>query len=92
MLVQFSHFLDSTSVPPVSAFTVTKDGASRTVTKVRVSGSDVLIDISTQSGSGTVLVSYTPPATGKIISTEGVAAAAFSNFPVQFIWAFEGVK
>jgi hypothetical protein len=83
VLIHFDLMLDVASVPPLTAFTVTRDGASRVVTGIRISGTDVEIDLSTQTGSGTILCSYIPPASNKLRSTDGIDVKAFSDFPVS---------
>lgn len=58
VLLHFDQYVDPSSVPPTSAFTVTRDGDPREVVGVRISGTDVLLDIATQAGSGTIVCAY----------------------------------
>lgn len=81
-LLHFDLMLDPGSIPATSAFTVTHNGDPREVIGVRVSGTDVIVDIAGQAGSGTVLCSYMPPASNKLQSVDGIAVDAFTDVPV----------
>ncbi len=76
--------LDGSSVPAVGAFTVSVDGASRTVSGVTVAGRVVTLTLASPPVLATqdVTVSYTPPTAtdaGRIQITDGDAAASFAD-------------
>ena len=78
----YDEDLDADSEPAPSAFTVTGDGASRTVTGVSV-GAKVLLTLAPAVRAGeTVTVSYTVPAMNPLRDDTGNPAAAFADHPV----------
>lgn len=83
IVIHFDLPLDGASVPAPSAFTVTRDAEVREITSVGVSGSDVVLHLLNQTGSGVVVCSYAPPSSGKLRSVDGVDVAAFSDLPVS---------
>lgn len=65
LVATFNRALKATNLPAGSAFAVTADGASRTVSGVAVSGSTLTLTLSAGVGFGTaVLLSYTDPTAG----------------------------
>ena len=79
----YDENLDADSEPAPSAFTVTVDGASRTVTGVAVGDTKVLLTLAPAVRAGeTVTVSYTVPGTDPLRDEAGNPAAAFSDYPV----------
>ena len=78
----YDEALDADSEPAPSAFTVTVDGASRTVTGVSV-GAKVLLTLASAVRAGdTVTVSYTVPAMNPLRDEANNPAAAFADHPV----------
>ena len=79
----YDENLDADSEPAPSAFTVTVDGASRTVTGVSVGDTRVLLTLAPAVRAGeTVTVSYTVPAMNPLQDEAGNPAAAFADHPV----------
>lgn len=79
VLLHFDQGIDPSSVPPTTAFTVTREGDPREVVGVRISGTDVVLDLATQAGSGEIICAYTPPAADGLRGVDGgIAVAAFS--------------
>jgi len=61
--ITMSEALLTTSIPPTSAFTITENGASKTLSNVNISGTIVTVTCSTPFSSGTsILLTYTAPA------------------------------
>ena len=80
LTLTFSEDLNTT-VPAVTAFTVTVDGGSgANPTDVSISGSDVVLTLGTTVTAGqTVTVSYAEPGTNNIKDLSGKEADAFMN-------------
>ena len=86
LTLTYSEALDGDSVPPESSFAVTVGDSARTVDAAAVSGSTVVLTLSSEVTSGeTVTVGYTVP-TGAdakpVKDTAGNAAPTFTNAPV----------
>ena len=86
LTLTFSKALNESSQPPASSFAVTVGGSARTVDAAAVSGSTVVLTLSSAVVSGeTVTVGYTVP-TGdsakSVQDTAGNPAAAFANTQV----------
>ena len=65
--------------PPTTAFTVTEAGSARAVSRVQLSGTSVILTLSTAVGEGTaVRVSYTKPTSGGLEDATGNAVASFA--------------
>ena len=80
LTLRYSEPLDETSVPPPTAFSVSVEGASRTVSDVGVSGKFVNVTLATAVQPGEeASVGYSLPRTGSIRDKVGLAATAFSN-------------
>ena len=80
LTLRYSEPLDETSVPPPTAFSVSVEGASRTVSDVGVSGKFVNVTLATAVQPGEeASVGYSLPPTGSIRDKVGLAATAFSN-------------
>ena len=81
LTLHFDERLDESAVPPISAFTVTIDGATARIVDVVVSDCDVFLTLSNEVDPGaTVTVSYRPPSSGAVIRDEaGNRAAAFQR-------------
>ncbi len=81
--------LDEASTPAVGAFTVSVDGASRTVSGVTVAGRVVTLTLASPITSAQMItVSYIPPTAtdaARIQTTDGDAAAGFSGYPVTVV-------
>ena len=79
----YDENLDADSEPAPSAFTVTVDGASRTVTGVSVDETKVLLTLATAVRAGeTVTVSYAVPANNPLRDEARNPAASFADHPV----------
>ena len=79
----YDEDLDADSEPGPTAFTVTVDGASRTVTGVSVDETNVLLTLAPAVRAGeTVTVSYTVPAMNPLRDEAGNPAAGFADHPV----------
>ena len=79
----YDENLDGGSEPAPSAFTVTVDGASRTVTGVSADGTKVRLTLASAVRAGdTVTVSYTVPMTGRLQDEASNPAAGFTDHPV----------
>ena len=79
----YDEDLDADSEPGPSAFTVTVDGASRTVTGVAVGDTKVLLTLAPAVRAGeTVTVSYTVPANNPLRDEASNPAASFADHPV----------
>ena len=86
LTLTYSEALDGDSVPPESSFAVTVGDSARTVDAAAVSGSTVVLTLSSEVLSGeTVTVGYTVP-TGAdakpVKDTAGNAVATFTKAPV----------
>jgi uncharacterized repeat protein (TIGR02059 family) len=74
----------ASSIPAASAFTVKVNGANRTLTTVTISGTRVLLALSSRVNYGDVItVSYTKPAVSPLQTVEGVQATSFSDQAVS---------
>jgi hypothetical protein len=74
----------SNVVPPASAFRVRVNSVYRTVNFVTVSGTKVLLTLSSGVGYGDIVTtSYTKPAVNPLQTTSGVEATSISNHPVD---------
>jgi len=80
-VVVISYSINLASIKPASsAFTVTVNGTTRTVSSVAVSGNKVSLTLSSPVNYGDVVtVSYTKPSTNPLQSTEGAQAASFTS-------------
>ena len=82
----FDSDLDESSIPPVDAFSVVADGTSQTISGVTVAGRVVTLTLASPIASvQTITVSYTAPNApnvARIQTTNGAAAAGFSDEPV----------
>lgn len=80
-VVVISYSINLASIKPASsAFTVTVNGTTRTVSSVAVSGNKVSLTLSSPVNHGDVVtVSYTKPSTNPLQSTEGAQAASFTS-------------
>ena len=79
----YDEDLDADSEPGPSAFTVTVDGASRTVNGVAVGDTKVLLTLAPAVRAGeTVTVSYTVPANNPLRDEASNPAASFGDHPV----------
>ncbi|MGB8492153.1 MAG: SwmB domain-containing protein, partial [Bacteroidales bacterium] len=66
-------------VPAASAFTVTVNSTARTVSSVKVSGTQVLLTLASPVASGnTVTVAYTPPSSNPLQTATGAKAASLA--------------
>ena len=83
--ITYDADLDESSVPSVGAFSVSVDGASRTISGVTVAGRVVTLTLASPITSAQrVTVSYTAPTAAdaaRIEATNGEAAASLSNRP-----------
>ena len=84
--ITYDADLDESSVPSVGAFSVSVDGASRTISGVTVAGRVVTLTLASPITSAqTITVSYTAPTAAdaaRIESTNGEAAEGFGDQPV----------
>ncbi len=72
--------LNATLIPAASAYTVTVNGVTASVSSVAITGSKVQLALATAIKYGdVVLVSYAKPVTNPLQSTAGGLAAAFST-------------
>jgi hypothetical protein len=82
----YSVALDTTQVPPASAFSVGNTGGTQNVTGVAINGNTVTLTTSrVAQGTDTITVTYTPPTddTLKIKALGGIYAAALVNRAVS---------
>lgn len=71
------------TIPSATAFTVSINGTNRTVSSVSVSGTKVLLTLSSRVNYGdAVTISYTKPIVNPLQTSEGAQAASFSSQPV----------
>ena len=81
LILQFSEDLNRDARPDRSAFAVTVDGVSRTVSSVSIYGAEGIVQLRlplpVQAGEA-VVVSYIRPATSPIQDFAGIAAASFA--------------
>jgi len=78
--------LDDNSTPASSAFAVSANGASITVSSVGVDGATVTLTLETEiSATDDAMVSYAPPATNPIRDPAGHLAAPLTNQPVTHV-------
>ena len=86
LTVTFGEALDGDSVPPASSFAVTVAGSARAIDSAAVSGSTVVLTLSSAVTSGeTVTVGYTAPAGAEakpLQDAAGNPAAAFADAEV----------
>ena len=83
LALTYDENLDGGSEPAPSAFSVTVDGASRAVTGVSASSTNVFLTLSSAVRAGeTVTVSYTVPGTDPLRDEANNPAAAFADHPV----------
>lgn len=83
-VVEMSYSLSLANIIPASAaFTVTVNSVNRTVNSVAISGNKVLLTLASPVSSGdNVTVAYTQPASNKIQTSDGQAAASITAQPV----------
>ena len=83
----YDSTLDDSSVPAVGAFSVSVDGATRTVTRVTIAGRAVTLTLASPAlPTQNITVTYVVPATGASIeTTAGVAADGFTDRPVTIV-------
>ncbi len=81
LALTYDEALDATSAPAASAFTVTVDGAARTVTHVSLSGSTatLVLDPAVVRGNRAISATYSPPSGSPLRDVPGNAAEAFSE-------------
>ena len=81
LVLTYDEALDATSEPAASAFTVTVDGAARTVTHVSLSGrtATLVLDPAVVRGNRAISVTYSPPSGSPLRDVPGNAAEAFSE-------------
>lgn len=77
-IMTFDEVLDSASVPAGSSFTVSDNGTNIAVSAVSISGNFVTLTLAV-TPTGTVAVSYAPPATSTLRDAAGNSVAAFSD-------------
>ena len=83
LALTYDENLDASSEPAPSAFTVTVNGASRTVTGVSVGDTKVLLTLAPAVRAGDLVrVSYTVPAMNPLRDEASNPAAAFADHPV----------
>lgn len=85
--IHFDLLLNSAAVPAPAAFVVRVKGVIKTVLTVTISQSNLWLNMDARYASGPISVDYTPPATNKLQSIDGVAVAAFLAFPVTAYYA-----
>lgn len=79
IVLNYSVSLSST-IPAASAFTAKVNGTNRTITTVTVSGTKVLLSISSNVNYGDVItLSYSKPATSPLQTSEGAQALSFTD-------------
>ena len=79
----FDQALDGDSVPASSAFSVSLDGTAVSVSAITVSGSSIILTLSSSpTPSTTVKVSYTQPAMNPLRDSSQLNVASFSNLAV----------
>ena len=85
LTLAYNEILDSSVTLPVTAFTVSLNGGSRSVTAVSVSGSAVTLTLASETAAGdTVTVDYTRPEGRHFIrDTRGRVAPSFSGRAVS---------
>ena len=85
LTLAYNEILDSSVTLPVTAFTVSLNGGSRSVTAVSVSGSAVTLTLASETAAGdTVTVDYTRPEGRHFIrDTRGRVAPSFSGRTVS---------
>lgn len=82
IVLNYSVSLSSVT-PAASAFTAKVNGTNRTVTTVTVSGTKVLLALSSSVNFGDVItLSYSRPATNPLQSPEGTQVLSFTDQPV----------
>ncbi|HLP44017.1 MAG TPA: SwmB domain-containing protein, partial [Candidatus Nanoarchaeia archaeon] len=80
LTLTYNETIDQNSVPPTSAFTLRKNnGSSVNITRVRISGSSVILDLDTNPGTGSITLKYAVPSSNPIQDAVGNDAPAFSN-------------
>jgi uncharacterized repeat protein (TIGR02059 family) len=80
LTLNFNDQLDTSVLPPVSAFSVTAGGSSQTVTAVQINGSAVTLLLAapvTQNGVN-LLVAYTAPTSDGLVSSVGTPVGGFA--------------
>jgi|GEM_PF-2248493 len=81
VVLGYSKSLSGSSVPPTSAFAIINSAGAQNVTGVAVSGTGVTLTTDRVIGStDTITVSYIPPPSSGIKSTDGEFAGALTNF------------
>ncbi|NMC37085.1 MAG: hypothetical protein GYA41_02045 [Bacteroidales bacterium] len=83
IVINFNYTLAGI-VPAASAFTVTVNSVSRPVSSLSISGSTVILNLSSQVAYGNdITVAYTKPSSNPIQTPEGGQAASFSAKTVK---------
>jgi len=84
LTVVFAASLNVSAVPAVSDFVITNSGGADAVTAVEISGSTVTLTKSRATlGSDILTVSYVAPASGALVSTDGIEVSSFSDQAVN---------
>lgn len=78
--LNYNETLDQNSVPASSAYTLRmSSGSSVNVTRVRISGSSVILTLNSTPGAGSMTIKYAVPTTNPVQDTVGNDAANISN-------------
>lgn len=80
--ITFDQALDSASVPPASAFTLTANTGPLTITTASVAGSVVTLTLDAAASGLTSITAAYAPGSPPLQGTGGIAVAAFSDFAV----------
>ena len=79
LTLTFAENLDASSVPATSAFEVTVNDTATTVSRVRISGATVTLTLATAAEhDDVVVVSYEPPATGRLQNADAERVEPFT--------------
>ena len=77
--LSYNESLSTGAIPPVSSYTVSVNGSLRSIVQISVSGSQVLLTLSSAiSSSDTIYVSYNM-SSPRVVDLAGNAAASFST-------------